>query len=281
MVSPALITCSTCGFHATEQPCPFCSGTLRALDGRGVVNVSNRRNPLQVLAGFHDVRRALFALLHGKEFIGLLRLPVAMNVFAFTLLVVGGWLLLSPLFAAAFATPWWLFDGVRQHFATTGSALWLCASWLLLGPPLLDLIAGPAQEPLRLAIERRMLGTVAPRTPSYEVLRLHDRARLLLRLLLLWPVSLAVVLVPWLGLPLVIAFGAAVAAIVWLEPPMAARGLGLRSRLRCLLRQRWRCLGVGAGIQLAAAVPFVNLLALAPIATIAATATYLQFDKRE
>lgn len=225
------------------------------------------------------MRAALFALLHGKEFIGLLRAPVAMNVLAFLLVFLGGWLVLVPWYDAVFATPWWLLDGLRHARREVGTNLWLCTTWLLLGPPLFDLVAGGVQEPLRDATERRMLG--APRTPppDHGVLRLRERARLLLWLLLAWPLCLGLVLLPWVGLPLVILSGAAVAAVVWLEPPMAPRGLDLRQRLHLVRCHPCRSLGLGLALQLAAAVPFVNLLALAPIATIAATATFLQFDK--
>ncbi|MEO6597129.1 MAG: hypothetical protein ABIP94_20485, partial [Planctomycetota bacterium] len=54
----------------------------------------------------------------------------------------------------------------------------------------------------------------------------------------------------------------------------------LHHRLLLLRHNRWRALGVGFGLQLAAAVPFVNLLALAPTGTIAATSSYLHFEKQ-
>ena len=47
-----------------------------------------------------------------------------------------------------------------------------------------------------------------------------------------------------------------------------------------LRRQPWRALGAGLGLQLAAAVPFLNVLALLPVATVTATSTYLHMDKR-
>jgi uncharacterized protein involved in cysteine biosynthesis len=113
------------------------------------------------------------------------------------------------------------------------------------------------------------------------VLRLRDRARVAVLVVLAAPACLALALVPWLGLPLLGVIGAAVAAIVWFEAPMARRGLPLRARLALLRAQPWRCLGTGFGIQLAALVPFVNLLALAPLATIAATASYLRLARKQ
>ena len=271
--------CPACG-HPHENPaCVRCPGVLRSLDGRHTVAPASADRVLDLVRGLGEVRRALFALLHGKEFIGLLRLPVAMNAIAFVLIAGGGFGLLASPFATVFAEPWPLFDGIREAHADTGQSLWLLVSWLLLGPPLLDLIAGAAQEPLRLATERRMLGTAFTPPPGPGSLRLRERARLVAWLLLLWPLGLLLVLMPWFGLPAVALLGAAVAAIVWFEPPLASRGLALRERLRWLCRSRWRCLGLGLGLQLAAFVPFLNVLGLTSVATLAATAAWLQMPK--
>lgn len=225
------------------------------------------------------MHRAVFALLHERAFIGQLALPVASNVLAFALLVAAALLLLMPAFQAVFAGPWWLLDGWRARFGPAGTSYWLLTSWLLLGPPLLDVLAGMFQEPLRRIAEATMLGPERERGPALPVLRVRERARVLASAALLWPVALIMSLLPWIGLPLVVATGAAMAAVVWFEPPMAVRGLGQRRRLQVLWQNRWRAAGVGLGLQFAAAVPFVNLLALAPVATLAATAAYLQFDK--
>lgn len=225
------------------------------------------------------MHRSVFALLHAREFIGRLRLPVATNALAFTLLLGLGWWLLAPWFAAVFAADWPLLDWRRRELATAGPPLWLFTSALLLGPPLLDLLAGAAQEPLRLPMEARWLGPTRQPPRRGELLRFSDRVRVLLATLLVWPFALGLVLLPWVGLPLVLLLGGVVAATVWFEAPMAARGLDLRSRLGLLWRNRWRALGTGLGLQFAAAVPFVNLLALAPVAMLTATAGYLQFDK--
>lgn len=227
--------------------------------------------------------RAPFAILHEREFIGLLRVPLAANAIVMTALLGFGWVVLAPNFTRCFATEWWLFDTLRRERADTGPATWLLTCWLLLGPSLLDTSVGALHEPLRLATERRMLGATAADGERTDAppLRLRDRARILALALVGLPFALLVSLVPWIGLPILCIAGAAVAAIVWFEPPMAARGLDLGQRLASLWRNRWRALGTGAGLQLAAAVPFVNWLALAAVATIAATASYLQFDKKQ
>jgi uncharacterized protein involved in cysteine biosynthesis len=272
--------CHCCGHLPAATGCTRCQGVLLGPDRPYAERPSRGFWLADLWRGLREVYRSVFALLHEREFIGRLRLPVAVNTLAFALLVGLGWWLLAPAFAAAFAAEWPLFDGRRATLAHSGTALWLATSGLLLGPPLLDVVAGAVQEPLRQALERRWLGPAATATTDGELLRLRDRVRVLLAALALWPLALGIVLLPWCGLPLVLLLGGAIAAVVWFEPPMAARGLDLRRRLALLWRNRWRALGTGLGLQLAAAVPFVNLLALAPVATLAAGASYLQFDKQ-
>lgn len=235
--------------------------------------------PADLWRGLREVHRAVFALLHERAFLGLLRLPVAANLLAFVLVYVGGALLLTPWCTAAFASPWPLLDGVRAAAAEHGPKRWLAACALLLGPPLLDVLCGALQEPLRLATERTMLGPEQGVDHSHTVLRLRERAQVLAAAMLALPPVLALALVPYLWMPLLVLLGGCTAAVVWFEPPMAERGLTLPARLRLLWRNRWRALGTGFGLQFAVFVPFVNVLALAPVATIAATSAYLQFEK--
>lgn len=233
--------------------------------------------------GVREVRRALFALLHHRTFLGQLRLPVWANAIACSLLGALVYFVLWPWFQAAFAATWWFGDGWRASQASRGAVLWVVTTWLVLGPPLLELLAGALQEGLHDAAERAMLGegtSTAGAAPRGTMARLRDRAQVAAAALLLWPVALSLVLLPWVGLPLVALLGAAIAAAVWFELPMARRGLDLRQRLVLLWRNRWRALGVGAGVQLAAGVPFLNLLGLAPVATVAACSAFLQFEKR-
>ena len=270
-------SCPCCGYPVTAAACAHCHGSVRALDGRRVLPPAAPDRPWATLAGFAEVRRALFALLHGREYIGLLRLPVAMNALAFAVVVVGGWFTLAPLFAAIFAGPWPVLDDLRRELAPSAPGWWLAASWLWLGHPLCDLIAGVAQEPLRARTELRMLGTPGSGGSGNGTLRLRDRARLLSWLLLAWPALLLLSLLPWLGVAAITLAGAATAALTWFEPPLAARGHGLRERMRVLWSHRWRALGTGLGLQIASAIPFLNVLALAPVATLAATASCLRF----
>lgn len=271
--------CACCGHDASPAGCTYCHGFARAFDG-DVLSVGPRFALADAWRGLRSVLASLFALLHEREFVGLLRLPVAANTITVAALVLFGWLVLAPAYGAVFAGPWPLFDDWRAAHVELGPNLWLAATWLLLGPPLLDLAAGALQDPLRVATETRVLGAPRDARPQPSLLRLRERARVLAAAFLAWPAALVLVLVPWIGVPLVAAAGAANAAIVWFAPPMEARRLTLRQRLVVLWRNRWRAFGTGAGLQLAAAVPFVNLFALAPVAAVAATINYLHFDKR-
>lgn len=270
--------CPVCG-HRRSDACGHCHAELRALRSRYELRPGRGHALVDLLRGLGDVGGAGFALLHERAFVGRLRLPVLGNLVAFVALVAVGVLWLVPLCQAAFQGPWWLLDGVRQATEARGPNLWLLTIVLLLGPPLLDVACGALQEPLRVATETAMLGPPRDTPDEHGVLRLHERAQVLAAALLALPMALALALVPYAGLPIVLLLGAAMAAVVWFEPPMVVRGLGLRGRLHVLWRNRWRALGVGAGLQLAVCVPFVNLLGLAPIATIATTAAYLQFEK--
>lgn len=270
--------CPVCG-HRRDGACGHCHAELRALRSRYELRPGRGNAFVDLLRGLGDVGGAGFALIHERVFVGRLRLPVLGNLVAFVVLVAVGVLWLSPLCQAAFASPWWLLDSVREATKARGPALWLLTIVLLLGPPLLDVACGALQEPLRVATETAMLGPPRGVPDEHGVLRLHERAQVLAAALLALPIALAAALVPYAGLPFVLLLGAAMAAVVWFEPAMVVRGLGLRARLRMLWSNRWRALGVGAGLQLAVCVPFLNLLGLAPIATIATTAAYLQFEK--
>lgn len=250
------------------------------MHARGPTRIGRGLAAADLYRGLRDVAGAPFALLHCRDYVGALRLPVAANAVVFAALALGAWLIVAPAYARAFAGEWWLFDGLRRSRADTGPAIWLLTTWLLIGPSVLDTAIGALHEPLRVITERAMLGPPRSATAEPPRLRLRERARILGLALLALPPCLVLALVPWLGLPIVCVVGAVLAAVVWFEPPMAARGLDLRARLDVLQDNRWRALGVGAGIQLAAAVPFVNLLALSACATVAATSAYLQFDKK-
>lgn len=194
---------------------------------------------------------------------GSLRLPVAANMIAIVAVGLAGWLWLLPAFEARFDEP----DDARAH-------LWLVALWLGAGPAVIDLLAGWAMDPIRRATEQHMLGATPNETPSSGP-SFSDRLQLLALSAFASVVMMGLVLVPWVGVPLCALLGAAVAGVIYMQPPFAVRGVALAARIRRLRAQPWRALGAGLGLQAAATVPFLNLLALLPVATVVATSTYI------
>lgn len=181
------------------------------------------------------------------------------------------------VFAVGLAGWRWLLPAFEARFDEANAAsahLWLMALWLGAGPAVIDLLAGWAMDPIRRATEQHMLGATPTKTtcsgPSF-----FDRLQLLALSAFAGVVMMGLVLVPWVGVPLCVLLGAAVASVIYMQPPFAVRGVLLAARIRRLREQPWRALGAGLGLQIAAAVPFLNLLALLPVATVAATSTYI------
>lgn len=273
----APLLCPYCGLPG-GTPCGRCSGAARTLRTRAGIAPGRSHAIVDLVRGAWEVPHATLALLHDPAFVGRLRLPAWSNALAVLGLAAITSVWLWPAFAAAFATPWWLLDGLRTATGSRGPVLWLCASWLVLGPPLLEATVGALHDGLLAAAERALLGA-RPIRARGTVHRLRDRARLLAVALLLWPAALLLVLVPWCGLPLVLLLGGAIAAVVWFEPVMARAGLDPRAQMALLWRNRWRALGTGLAAQFAVAVPFLNLLGLTGAATVAAASAFVAFDK--
>lgn len=268
--NPATL-CAICGYQKLAETCHVCGGEGHTLGKRAPLQVGRGNAVVDVWRGIMDVRRAVFVMLFEREFIGQLRLPVAANVVGFGAIIAIGWVWLLPAFQKSFAS----HPGQTAH---DGPHLWLLAVWLTAGPVLLDFLGGWAQEPIRRATEQHMLGATLT-TPPNSGARWLDRLQLLLLVGITTLMAMAIVLIPWVGLPVTVLLGGAMAAIVWLQPPQAVRGMHLRERLMQLRRNPWRALGTGLGIQTATLIPFVNVLALLPVATIAATSAFLHFDK--
>jgi len=210
------------------------------------------------------------SLVHGQQFVGHLRWPLTIHAIAFLALISGLWFGLLPAFESRFA-------GTDSGHA----AAWTITVGLVLGPPLLELLTGRAQRPLMAITERAMLGLdAAIDSDQSPGLRLRDRLIVLAAGIATLPLAMALSQVPWIGLPAILVLGAAMAAVAWLQPPMARSGPDLRQRLGLLWHNRWRALGTGLGLQLAMVVPFVNLLLVSSIAAVAGTGTFLRFEKQ-
>ncbi len=263
--------CLICGYAQPGDPCPVCSGKANRLGRQGPVEAVRSNAFVEFSSSILDVRRAVFAMLFEREFINKLRRPIAINLVGVLTIALLGLLWLNPAFTEAFARD-------PEPSASNHRHLWLIAVWLTAGPALLDLLAGWAQDPIRRATEFHMLSATMT-VPPATGLRILDRMQLLLLIGIATLVGMALILIPWFGIAATILLGSAVAGVVWLLPPQAVRGITLRESLRVILRNPWRTLGTGFGLHIAAAIPFVNLLALSPLATIAGTSAYLRFDK--
>lgn len=264
--------CEICGYQRQAEVCHVCGGQAQTLGKRGPLQVGRGNAIMDIVRGIMDVRRAAFALLFDREFIGKLRLPVAANIAGFAAILTMGWLWLMPAFEQSFRSH-------PEQTASEGPHLWLFAVWLAAGPALLDFLGGWAQDPIRRATEQHMLGATLTKPPLAGI-RWLDRLQMLLLVSIMTMMMMAAVMIPWIGVPATILLGGAMAAIVWLQPPQAVRGFGLRARLMTLRRNPWRALGTGLGLQAAAFIPPIGPLALLPIATACATSAYLHFDKQ-
>ena len=263
--------CRYCGYPSSPA-CVVCGHKPpRSLNRRSTVQPGRGNALLDLFRGLDDVRCALFALLFERAFVGKLRGPFIANALASGLLLLPAWLWLAPAYDSWFAT-------AHASSPYHGPHLWLIATWLAVGFPLLNLLAGFAQRPIRVATESHMLGAASPDTVPV-LNRWRERLFLVLIGFAALPVAMGLVLVPWLGIPLALILGAAIAAVVALQSPLAVRHVAPRDRIALLRHNGWRALGTGLGLQLATAVPFLNVLGLAPLATVAATNAYLHFDK--
>ncbi|MFK7742079.1 MAG: hypothetical protein AB8H80_17315, partial [Planctomycetota bacterium] len=208
--------CALCGYRRPKAPCVVC-GDEAVTIGRGSAVVVGRRNPvMDFLRGVDSVRRAMLAILYAREFIGILRVPVLVNLAAAGLLATLSFFWLLPAFATSFAR-----NAASDSYS--GPHLWLLAVWFSAGPALMDVLTCWVLDPIRRATEQHMLGA----TPTETVRTgppLLDRLQMLLLAGIATPITMALVGVPYVGLPLAAMIGAAITAVVWMQPPMAVRG---------------------------------------------------------
>ena len=143
---------------------------------------------------------------------------------------------------------------------------------------MLELLAGPGQNPLRDLTERIMLGPDLPPPPRVRGSASHRLAAVVASLVLLL-VAMALVTIPYAGLPLAVLLGAALQAYVWLDAAAERCGYPLAERARLIWHNRWRALGLGLGLLAVAGVPFLNVLLLPSVAAVAATSCLIRCDK--
>ncbi|MCR9245705.1 MAG: EI24 domain-containing protein [bacterium] len=209
--------------------------------------------------------RSVFTIVLGRRFFGTLRTAVIVNCLAFLAFAALFGFVLLP----AFATD-------ERH----GTARWGVAAWLLLTPAILEILAGGAQNRLRLLTERIMLGEATTAPGKSAAARAGHRLATLVLSLVVLLTGLALVEVPWAGLPLTLLLGSALSGWVWFDATLARAAYDLPERATVIWRNRWRALGVGLGLAFCSAVPFLNLLLLPTVAAVATQSAFVRFDKR-
>ncbi|MCA8953930.1 MAG: hypothetical protein KDE27_30750, partial [Planctomycetes bacterium] len=130
--------CAVCGHPAAEAvppgACDRCHGEARSLHGKEPVTPGRGLPPFDLVSGTTDVVRSVFTIVLGRAFVGRLRRPLWVNAIAF--------LLLLGLFAFA------LLPAFESGAGNRNPAFWAFASWVLLAPVGLELLAGPWQNGL-------------------------------------------------------------------------------------------------------------------------------------
>lgn len=252
-------------------------------DAPSPIHPQRRFWPLDFVDGIVIFARSAAQVAHHRAFVGQLKIPIAANVLAFATYAAFLLFVLLPQFRAWFAPGWPALEGWRAEHENHGPiALLLGTAWFL-WPVWFDVVAGPALEPLVAAAEGavggRGLAVATPGGVGRFVARLQQRARLFATQLLLLPLVWLVALIPIVGIPLVFLAAAAAAAAVFGELPAVRRDLPLRILLADLKRNHALALGYGVGCQIALAIPFLNLLLLAPAAAVGAVVLHFRFEK--
>ena len=274
--------CACCGHLADGFACDRCGGTAHDLgDFARELRPGRGSWLLDIGRGLLLVWRSVGQTLHHRAFVGLLKLPIAANLVAAATLAAGAVLVFGPL-RALFAAPWPLLDGWRQAQQDRGPVVLLLVTVWLLWPVWFEVVGGALLEPLVAAAERAIGGPRmrAGAAPDALAARVHRRARMLALQVLLLPLAWLLALLPWVGLPLVFAASAAMAAAAWLAVPAERRGLSPPEQHGDLRRNWPLAFGYGAGLQFAVLVPLLNVLLLAPVAAVGASALHFRFDKQ-
>ena len=236
-----------------------------------------------VLDGFLSVFRGT-AELPRPEFRKTLALAIAVN---FVLVIALFFALVFALQYGIAQVPW---GGIWGWVETAASFLaWplaLIASWFL-APAVINLGMSPFFDAFANGAERLEGGD---RMKSVEIgLRrsflaaLNGTIQILaLQICLLIP-ALILSLIPIIGLAFVVLaamISAYLNALVWFEIPVLRRSYGWRYRRQVVSLNSPRALGFGLGFNLGLMIPFYNIFAIGPSATIAVSRQFFRCDKR-
>lgn len=280
--------CPVCGYPrgaAATAPCARCGGEARRGPEGPVVRAARGVPIVDLAHGFQSLFRAAIDVLHRREYVGQLALPIAANLVAITAALVLFWLGFWRLFEWLVGVDWGVLEFLR---AIVSWVSWVLAmvlavlSLFLLAPVLIETVTSPFLDPLAQTTERLYGGpamTPLDRGVWQGTLdSLRSSAQILTIQLALW---LPVLLLSVTGVGFVIALVicAWLNALVAFDVPCTRRGYGLRDRLRLIGRNWARAIGFGLAFQLGLFVPFFNLLLLTPAAAVATSRLYFHFEK--
>ena len=203
---------------------------------------------------------------------------IAITFALFVGLAVGGW----------FALPLLLDElGLENRWGRLAAGIALGLLWTLLSVPLGILVAGvvnaPIYEVLSERTERLILGECC--TPRFSLLTsiAHAVRELVLQVCLILPVAaviFAIGLIPGVGQVAGVCLGWAWTSIwVGLEymmPPVERHGLGLRARVRLVLRNKLLFLGFGS---VPALFPWLLVPLCAPAFVVGGTRVFLSLKE--
>jgi CysZ protein len=230
------------------------------------------------LLGFGALFAGLGLLFRARGLGAYLLLSLGANLLAVALLAAGGWFAWDAWGAPALAAhlPEWLLWAT--HLLTL---LLLLTAAFLLFPLLIPVVAAPFLDPLAAKIESHLLGRPAPdETGGFLRAALQDIWTGFK--LLLWGLSyalLCLLLAPFaLGLLLALALGSWIAALSWLDYPLARRGLSWRAKRAWVREHLAPSLGFGLAVSLSFLLPLYNLLLAAPAAAAGAGWLYIRLS---
>ncbi len=284
-ISETATPCPACGYPLLAASCSRCPGQVRAAQGGGAIKPGNGFFLADLIHGFTIFFRSAFMLIHRKEFVGKLSLPVLANIVALIILFAGiGWSLWE-FFAWTFTLDWGWMDWLREGLDWVDEAVAFILALIcviFLAPVVIETVTAPFLEPLAEASEKMIGG---PKMKALDTSLWHailhglkaSAQILAVQILVLMPCLILAMF--GIGTILAVIVSAFFNALVWFELPFTRRGYNLRTRFR-VLRHNWpRAMGYGLAFQVGLFIPFFNFLLLTPTATVAASILYFHFEK--
>lgn len=219
--------------------------------------------------------------------------PLLANLLVYVLMIgLGLWLIHRFDVQPVSWDFWW---GLGSALASAVNYLLPVIKWLILMPLLLAvcyfsftfvgmLIASPFNDLLSETLEKELTGREPAATDWKGMLRsmtvsLISTLRIVCKQGLCALCCLPLLLIPVLGAALMFVVMAYFAGLGFLDIGMARNGLPYRHKMSGAQNERWRLIGLGAGMQLLLLIPLAGLLVL-PLGVSAGTLLYCRLDWR-